>query len=77
MALKGRLDRLQRRLPEPAAPVDVAVRLMTDDELMLLDGALDRGLDPRKQRQDVLVSPAEQAALDRFHALYEEVSRGA
>jgi hypothetical protein len=64
-SIKQWLGRLQRRLPEPDQYDDPAVkealRQLTDAELELLGDALDRGLDPQKERQDVLVSPAQRA----------------
>jgi hypothetical protein len=47
---------------------------LTDEELRLLDAALERGFDPQKERQDVLVTPSEQAAYLRFQKLYEDLS---
>jgi hypothetical protein len=76
LEVKGGLVKLPRTSPQEVATL-AAVMHLTDLELEHLDSALARGLEPEKGgRQDVLVSPAEQAALDRFHALYEEVSRG-
>jgi hypothetical protein len=52
-----------------------AMTRLTDEELDHLDSALARGFDPQKDRQDVLVTPSEQAAYRRFQTLYEELSR--
>jgi hypothetical protein len=78
---RRRLERLGERLEiaegrdghDPA--VDTAVRLLTDDELVILRNALARGFDPQKERQDILVTPREQAAYRRFQTLNEEMSR--
>ena len=78
MNLKRRLEGLGKRLEmvegrdghDPA--VDAAVGLLTDEELVLLRNALTRGFDPQKEQQDVLISPAEQAAYERFQVFYEE-----
>jgi hypothetical protein len=72
---KGGLAKLPRTSLQEAATL-AAVRHLTDQELEHLDSALARGLDPEKgDRQDVLVSPSEQAAYRRFQTLYEERSR--
>jgi hypothetical protein len=48
---------------------------LTDQELEHLDNALERGFDPEKgERQDVLVTPREQAAYLKFQRLYEDLS---
>ena len=79
MGTRRRLERLGKRLAldesrdgrhDPA--VDAAVGLLTDEELVLLRNALTRGFDPQKEQQDVLISPAEQTAYERFQMFYEE-----
>lgn len=79
MTFKRRLEGLGKRLEidesrdgrhDPA--VDAAVRLLTDEDLVLLRNALTRGFDPQKEQQDVLISPAEQAAYERLQVFYEE-----
>ena len=73
-SIKQRLGRLQRRLPKPDQydpAVEGALRQLADAELELLSDTLDRGFDPRKEWQDVLVSPAEWADFERFCELHE------
>ena len=80
-SLKRTLGRLRRSLPDPEkdyeAVIAVAMQGLTDSELTLLHDALERGFDPREEQQDMLLSPDEWAAYERFLVLYADAQRRA
>ena len=51
------------------------LKQLMDNELELPSDALDRGFDPRKEWQDVRVSPAKWAACERFCELHEDMTK--
>jgi hypothetical protein len=83
MALRGRLDRLEKSAkPFPQDTHDPVAekvcRLLSDRELQLIEDVLERDEDGAEEFPPTsFTAPEEKAAIGRFYKLYEEVSRGA